>query len=134
MDLFKEIIPSISKKKYIEDIQSEDVPTYILNLYYSFSIATVMYANWSNMYPMNGKMTYDFFYWVLDNPGFIKWIKSKTVSEDIDAVNHVLGCGYKTAKSYLINNLISHEELKIIKEKYESEKEYDRPQIFYGGN
>lgn len=134
LDLFKEVIPSIAKKNYIEDIESSEVPSYILNLYYSFSIATVSYANWVNMYPMNGRMTYDFYYWVIDNPSFIKWIKSKTVSDDVDAVNHYLGCGYKTAKSYLINNLIGQDALAEIRKKYESEKQYERPQVFYGGN
>ena len=119
-DLFKEVLPSIlttKKPVYTDDESAKDYNPYMVNKALSHHRDTVKYANNMNMlYHLHKKAQYDYLInsvRSMKRP-FTKWHK-KDASDDVEAVK--LFFGYSTRRAREALNLLTEEDLKIIRKK-----------------
>lgn len=117
MDLFKDIISSItSEKNYLgneEECNSTYVP-FVINRHFSFGKNTLPFAAALNSYPgLDKKLQYDFYYHSLPKKKqFNKWHKGKK-PEDLEAVMEYYNCSYLKAMEVI--NVLTSEQMSILK-------------------
>ena len=119
-DLFKEIIPSIlqNKKSVIENDQdAKDYQPYMVNKALSYHVDVVLYANDMNMcYHLHKKAQYE--YLINSVRGmkrpYAQWHKASKTN-DLEAVK--LFFGYSTRRAREALNLLTDDQLKIIRRK-----------------
>lgn len=105
MDLFKEVIPSLTvKKEYILNNESdvkEYVP-YVVNKALSFHMDCILYANEMNRLPnVTKKLHYDYLYNSLRRykRPFVPWMK-KEKDDDLAIISKAYNCSASEAKYY----------------------------------
>lgn len=119
----KEWLNSINQTKInlIDEDPSleKDYPPYIINRCLSGHIDTVLYSNELNRTPnLSKKLQYDFLINIVrKRKRFSPWIKKEKI-EDLECVKKYYG--YSTEKAKQVLNILSEEQIKFIKQKFET--------------
>ena len=119
----KEWLNSINQTKVnlIDEDPSleKDYPPYIINRCLSGHIDTVLYSNELNRIPnLSKKLQYDFLINIVrKRKRFSPWIKKEKI-EDLECVKKYYG--YSTEKAKQVLNILSEEQIKFIKQKFET--------------
>ena len=119
-DLFKEVLPSILKTKkpiFTDDESAKAYNPYMVNKALSHHMDTVIVANNMNMcYHLDKKPQYDYLINSVRsaNRPFTKWHKASE-TDDLEAVK--LFFGYSTRRAREALNLLTDDQLKIIRRK-----------------
>lgn len=97
----------------------KEYPPYIINRCLSGHLDCLMYANEMNMYPnLDKKLQYDFYInTVRIKKRFSPWLRKDTI-KDLDYVKRYYGYNNEKAKQAL--RLLTEEQIKFIKEKFET--------------
>jgi hypothetical protein len=102
VDLFKEIIPSLTSKKPVLETQ-EDFKNYvpfIINRYFSQYPTDIFFAQEMNKRSFLDKQMQHDFYMAAVRPGkrpFVPWVKKAPKNEDIELVQKTFGYSYRRA-------------------------------------
>jgi len=130
LDLFKQIIPSITTKKERVIFNNEDAKSYvpfIVNKFLSKHVDCIFFANEMNMVgkDFTNKMQYDFYYEVLRRwkRPFVAWDKKdEELKKNLEVITTIYEVSDK--KGLEILRLLTEDQLKTIKDKY---KEFGNP-------
>jgi hypothetical protein len=116
LDVFKDILPSIlERKKYILEREKE-YNAFLVNRMLSYHDDTLYLSNEMNMaHQLDERLQYDFYYHGIraKRRGWAKWIKP-IKEDDLAAVK--LYFGYSDAKAKTSLNILTEDQLKIIRE------------------
>ena len=110
-----------TKKNLVDEDPSleKEYPPYIINRCLSGHLDCLMYANEMNMHPnIDKKMQYDFYInSVRIKKRFSPWLRKDTI-KDLDYVKRYYGYNNEKAKQAL--RLLTEEQIKFIREKFET--------------
>lgn len=122
MDLFKELIPSLTqgRESILED--EKDYVPYVINKALSGYLDCILYVNELNRnYHIDRKMQYDYLFHVIrkQKRPFSPWLKQQK-NDDLMAIKEYFGYSIQKAKE--INNILTSQQVKDIVAKVKSKE------------
>lgn len=121
MDLFKELLPSITTRKthLLETMGSEkEYVPFVVNKALSAYIDCILHTNAINRFPsLDKKLQYDYYFHAIQakKRPFVPWNKKEVKSEDLEAIQTFYSFSATKANEAL--KLLSEDQLKTIREK-----------------
>lgn len=108
---------SVDTRNYIEDLSGYS--PIIINKSFSFSAATILYANEMNIHHgLDSRLQYDYYYHSIrpnKHRPFTPWIKATQDMETITAIQEYYGYSYHKARQAL--SILTPTQIKTIKDK-----------------
>lgn len=121
-DLFKEIIPSITNKKYLQltEDDEKDYPTFMMMKWGSMNASMAEAAQVINEnFHLDPKLQYDFLFHIAKTKKlspYCKWAKG-VKEENVELISKVFECSTREARDYL--SILSEKDLETISSWYE---------------